>query len=79
MVGAYSILTAGMTMVGRVGLGVHQSMNVRYIGYRRILSFPIFLLPLITDTLVSEAKFPGHAGLPRLRPRWRFCFYFGSR
>ena len=67
MVGAYSILTAGMTMVGRVGLGVRQSMNVRYIGYSVYLVVSlIFLVPLITDKLVSETKFPGHRRLAQV-------------
>jgi hypothetical protein len=61
MVGAYSILTAGMTMIGRVGLGVGQSMNVRYIGYSVYLVVSlIFLVPMITDKLVNETNFPGH-------------------
>jgi hypothetical protein len=59
MIGAYSILTAGMTMIGRVGMGARQSMNVRYIGYSVYLVVSlIFLVPLIADKLVSETKFP---------------------
>lgn len=61
MVGAYSILTAAMTMIGRVGLGVGQSMNVRYIGYSVYLVVSlIFLVPMITDKLVKETDFPKH-------------------
>lgn len=64
MVGAYSILTAVMTMIGRVGLGVGQSMNVRYIGYSVYLVVSlIFLVPLITDKLFSENKLSGHRRL----------------
>jgi hypothetical protein len=64
MVGAYSILTAGMTMVGRLGFGAAQSMNVRYIGYSVYLIVSlIFLVPLITDKLVNETNFPGHRRL----------------
>jgi hypothetical protein len=62
-VGAYSILTAGMAMVGRVGMGTRQSMNVRYIGYSLYLCLSlIFLVPLVTGKLVSAAKIRG----PRL-------------
>lgn len=58
MVGAYSVLTAGMTMIGRVGGGAGQSMNARYIGYSVYLVVSlIFLVPLIVDKLVSEKLF----------------------
>lgn len=55
MVGAYSVLTAGMTMIGRLGFGAGQAMNVRYIGYSVYLAVSlIFLVPIIGDKLVSE-------------------------
>jgi len=67
MVGAYSILTAVMTMIGRVGLGVGQSMNVRYIGYSVYLPVSlIFLVPLITDKLVNETKFTRRRSVPQV-------------
>lgn len=67
IVGAYSILTAVMTMIGRVGLGVGQSMNVRYIGYSvYLVASLIFLVPLITGKLISQSNFPGHRRLSQV-------------
>lgn len=58
MVGAYSILTAVMTTVGRLGFGVGQSMSARYIGYSAYLAVSlVFLVPLVSEKLASEASF----------------------
>lgn len=58
MVGAYSVLTGLMTMIGRLGFGVGQSMNSRYIGYSIYLAVAlVFLVPLICEELTREAKF----------------------
>ena len=58
MVGAYSILTAAMTTIGRLGLGVGQSMNARYIGYSvYLLVSLVFLGPLVSEKISREAKF----------------------
>ena len=58
MVGAYSILTAVMTTVGRLGFGVGQSMSARYIGYSVYLAVSlVFLVPLVSEKLTSEASF----------------------
>ena len=60
MIGAYSILTAVMTTIGRVGFGPGQSMNARYIGYSVYLAVSlVFLVPLVSEKLSREAKFPG--------------------
>ena len=67
MLGAYSILTAGMAMVGRLGLGAGQSMNVRYIGYSVYLVVSlIFVVTVITDRLVNETKFAGQRRLTQV-------------
>jgi len=58
MIGAYSILTAVMTTVGRVGFGVGQSLSARYIGYSVYLAVSlVFLVPLVSEKLTSEASF----------------------
>jgi hypothetical protein len=59
MVGAYSILTGVMTMIGRVGLGVGQSIiTARYIGFSVYLVVClVFLVPLVSEKLTREAKF----------------------
>ena len=59
MVGAYSILTGVMTMIGRVGFGVGQSIiTARYIGYSvYLLVSLVFLVPLVSERLTGEAKF----------------------
>jgi len=67
MIGAYSILTAGMTTIGRLRLGVGQSMNVRYIGYSVYLVVSlIFLVPLMTDKVINETGFSGSRTLARV-------------
>ena len=69
MVGAYSILTAGMTTIGRLGFGVGQSMNARYIGYSVYLVVSlIFVVPLITDKLINETRFSGSRMLAKVAP-----------
>jgi hypothetical protein len=59
MVGAYSILTGVMTMIGRVGLGVGQSIiTARYIGYSVYLVVClVFVVPIVGEKLTREAKF----------------------
>lgn len=59
MVGAYSILTGVMTTIGRVGLGINQSIiTTRYIGYSVYLVVSlVFLMPLIREKLSREAAF----------------------
>jgi hypothetical protein len=58
MVGAYSVLTGVMTMIGRLGFGAGQSMNSRYIGYSVYLVVAlVFLTPLICEKLAREAMF----------------------
>lgn len=57
MIGAYSILTAVMTTVGRVGFGVGQSLSARYIGYSVYLTVSlVFLVPLVSEKLTREAS-----------------------
>jgi hypothetical protein len=70
MIGAYSILTAGMTTIGRLRFGVGQSMNVRYIGYSVYLVVSlIFLVPLMTDKVINETRFSGSRTLARVAAR----------
>jgi hypothetical protein len=58
MIGAYSVLTGVMTTIGRVGLGVGQSMSARYISYSVYLVVSVFfMVPLISEQLASQAKF----------------------
>ena len=59
MVGAYSILTGAMTTIGRVGLGVGQSIiTARYIGYSVYLVVSlVFLVPLVREKLTTEHTF----------------------
>ncbi len=55
MVGWYSVLTAVMTTIGRVRLGVGQSQNTRYIGYSAYLLVGlVFLVSIITQDLSSR-------------------------
>jgi hypothetical protein len=57
MIGWYSVLTAVMTTIGRVGFGVGQSQNTRYIGYSAYLIVGlIFLVRIITQDLSSRSE-----------------------
>ncbi len=52
MIGWYSVLTAIMTTVGRVGFGVGQSQNTRYLGFSAYLIVAlVFLVTIITQNL----------------------------
>lgn len=54
-VGGYSILTAVMATIGRVGLGVGQSQNTRYIGYSVYLTVAlVFIVRIITEDFASR-------------------------
>lgn len=54
-IGGYSILTAVMTTIGRVGFGVGQSQNTRYIGYSVYLTVAlVFLFRIITQDFASR-------------------------
>jgi len=56
-VGCYSVLTGVMTMIGRLGFGLGQSMNTRYIGYSVYLVVAlVFLTPLICEKFTEEPK-----------------------
>jgi hypothetical protein len=55
MIGWYSVLTAVMTTIGRVGFGIGQSQNTRYIGFSAYLIVSlIFLVSIITGDLSSR-------------------------
>jgi hypothetical protein len=55
MIGGYSVLTALMTTIGRVGLGVGQSQNNRYIGYSvYLLVALVFLVSIITRDFANR-------------------------
>lgn len=57
MIGWYSVLTAVMTTIGRVGFGVGQSQNTRYIGYSAYLIVGlIFVVRIITQDLSSRSE-----------------------
>ncbi len=50
MLGAYSVLSALMVTIGRVGFGLGQSLSTRYMGYSIYLIVSlIFLIPIIAD------------------------------
>jgi len=50
MIGAYSILTGVMTTIGRVGFGVGQSQNTRYIAFSAYLIVAlVFLVTIISQ------------------------------
>jgi hypothetical protein len=50
MIGAYSILTGVMTTIGRLGFGVGQSQNTRYIGFSAYLVVAlVFLVGIISQ------------------------------
>jgi hypothetical protein len=74
MIGGYSVLTAVMTTIGRMGLGVGQSQNTRYIGYSAYLIVGlVFLLRIITQDFVSR----DHSAIQGIRLR-RAAFLFTS-
>ncbi len=57
MIGGYSVLTALMTTIGRVGLGVGQSQNTRYIGFSAYLTVGlIFVVRIISQDLSSRSE-----------------------
>jgi hypothetical protein len=57
MIGWYSVLTAVMTTIGRVGFGLGQSQNTRYIGYSAYLIVGlIFVVRIITQDLSSRSE-----------------------
>jgi hypothetical protein len=58
LIGWYSVLTAVMTTIGRVGFGVGQSQNTRYIGFSAYLIVGlIFVVRIITQDLSSRSDF----------------------
>ncbi|MDX6500225.1 MAG: hypothetical protein QOG23_3485 [Blastocatellia bacterium] len=58
MIGWYSVLTAVMTTIGRLGFGVGQSQNTRYIGFSAYLIVAlIFVVRIITQDLSSRNEF----------------------
>lgn len=57
MIGAYSFLTAGMATIGRLGLGITQSQNTRYIGFSAFLLVAlVFLVSIIVQDLKSRSS-----------------------
>lgn len=76
MVGAYSILTGVMTTIGRVGLGVGQSIiTARYIGFSVYLVVSlVFLVALISEKLTREAKFLSRRRVAQLTVAAAFAF-----
>jgi hypothetical protein len=55
LIGWYSVLTAVMTTIGRLRLGVGQSQNTRYIGYSAYLLVSlVFLVTIIIQELASR-------------------------
>lgn len=58
MMGFYSILTAGMVMVGRLGFGVFQSLTSRYTSYTLYLVVAtIFLSGIVIQHLSKKIRF----------------------
>jgi hypothetical protein len=67
MIGAYSLLTALMTTFGRLGLGIAQSQNTRYIGFSAFLLVAlVFLLRIINQDLASRSE----SGRQSIWVRW---------
>jgi hypothetical protein len=74
MIGWYSVVTAVMTTIGRVGFGVGQSQNTRYIGYSAYLTVAlVFLIRIITQDFASR----DHSALQATRLR-RVAFLFAG-
>jgi len=73
-IGAYSVLTGVMTTIGRLGFGVGQSQNTRYIGYSAYLIVALlFLFRIIAQDLVSR----DHSAIQVIRLR-RAAFLFAG-
>ncbi len=57
MIGGYSFLTGVMTTFGRLGLGIAQSQNTRYIGFSAFLLVAlVFLLRIINQDLANRSE-----------------------
>jgi len=58
MIGSYSVLTAAMTTIGRVGMGAGQSQSPRYIGFSAYLVVSLIFLVNIIAGDMSQRR--GH-------------------
>jgi hypothetical protein len=58
MIGSYSVLTAAMTTIGRVGMGPGQSQSPRYIGFSAYL---VIALIFLVNIIASDMQRRGHA------------------
>jgi hypothetical protein len=74
MIGAYSILTGVMTTIGRVGFGVGQSQNTRYIGFSAYL---IVALVFLVAIISQDFSIRGHSAIGTIWLR-RSAFLFVS-
>lgn len=54
IVGAYSIITAGLITVGRAGFGISQSLSARYVTFTALL--PVALLCVLLPRLWNDAR-----------------------